>query len=437
MGRSPLGEPQLRTLAERIGAVSAHIQEPPASLDQLKADFESAARKGELDDVPRQMWNRLPNALAHGLPPLLVDQPAVVAALGKHISGRPARACVRNLAAYYFREFGGVNAFGEVADMLQRALATKPNSYPVWSLAQERLGLFDPSRGPRTFAEQYLRSAGPIAKAFEEVGGPPESLANAFGTATLNAGLDLFSNILTSPSGREESLEQLRKWLDALRSSGCLPMATQCSVALCLLSPWASQGPGDGLRKTLTEVILEYVGDPRGGTIVWKEPQLQRVKDRFLNWLAYGTIARFFEVIDASAEAGHWTDRRSFWASYADGGAVTDAWVAYGPVAHHLAQQSADPTFQFGQLANARLRHHSALLLRIGTLVVADYSHNGSCRFYSSDRWQPEFYLPAYNDAQLRGSATDFLAHYAGWQWRFAQYIRRNTGIRNDYEGSA
>ena len=120
-------------------------------------------------------------------------------------------------------------------------------------------------------------------------------------------------------------------------------------------------------------------------------PELQPAKTRLLIWLAYGTIERFFEVIDASAMAEHWNERRTFWASYADKGVVTDAWVAYGPIAYKLAQRSQDSSFRFGQLTNARLKDHSALLLRIGTLLVADYSHNGSCRFFQAGSWQPKF----------------------------------------------
>lgn len=441
MVKSPLGEPQLCELAVRIGRSSIHVQEPPSSLDELKAEFLKATREGTLARVSAQLWDRLPNALSHGDSPLLLDEPDIVRGLRRYLSERAAHRCLRNLRAYYFREFSSSYApFKEVASILHRAVTTTRIMNPQWRVAQEKFSLFEPTLGPRAAARHYLSSRDSIDVALEEVGAPPGSLTSRFGLATLDAGLAIVSDTLTvtsaTPAARGESLQQLAGWLQAVSSGGVLTLGIQSSVALKMLTPWENRKPSDSLRKFLVNLLLTFVGDPRQSGLAWKQPELQAAKDRLLNWLAYGTIERFFEVIDASAQEGHWSERRAFWASYADGGAITDAWVAYGPVALNLARNLSDPSFRFGQLTNARLRDHSALLLRIGTLVIADYSHNGSCRFYSGAAWQPEFYLSGYNDSQLRENAGDAFAHHVNWQCKFAQYIRRQTGIRSPYEGS-
>jgi hypothetical protein len=441
MAKDPLGEPQLRGLAQRIGGYVAEVQEPEESLDRLKAEFLLAAREDALAQVPAQAWDRLPNVLSHGTAPRLIDEQTIMAGLASHVSERRSNRCVRNLAAYYFREFEGkFPPFSEAASILRGVFLDQARRYPRWALAQDRYSLFEPTLGPGMAAEQCLFSSSPIDAVLEDVGAPAGSITSRFGIATLYAGLALVAETLALPSAKQSargySLDQLRPWLEKARSLSALTLGVQSEIALRMLEPWEGRRPGGDLRQFLVDLILEYVGDPRDGGVAWQLPELQSVKETLMGWLAYGTIERFFSIIDASAEAGHWNDRRAFWASYADKGVVTDAWVAYGPVAYRLAQQSGDSSLRFGQLLNARLRDHSALLLRIGALVVADYSHNGSCRFYNSSNWQPSFYRPTYNDADLRGNATDWFGHHSGWQWKFAQYIRRATGAGSNYEGS-
>src|SRR5207253_11110998 len=48
---------------------------------------------------------------------------------------------------------------------------------------------------------------------------------------------------------------------------------------------------------------------------------------------------------------------------------------------------------------------HCVLLLRIGTAVIAEWSHNGTCRVWlENDKYCPKFYRNQYSRAELRSN---------------------------------
>lgn len=70
------------------------------------------------------------------------------------------------------------------------------------------------------------------------------------------------------------------------------------------------------------------------------------------------------------------------------------------------------------------------LLLRIGDLVIADWSHNGTMRFWRDHSpGVPIFYEQAYVANTLRQGAIHEERHLGAWQDRASAFIRRHTGI--------
>jgi hypothetical protein len=75
----------------------------------------------------------------------------------------------------------------------------------------------------------------------------------------------------------------------------------------------------------------------------------------------------------------------------------------------------------------------AVLLLSIGDLIVADWSHNGRLRIWrKGNREAPEFSAPVYSAIELRKDSDFDTVHIPadGWQSKAENYIRRYTGIK-------
>ena len=81
--------------------------------------------------------------------------------------------------------------------------------------------------------------------------------------------------------------------------------------------------------------------------------------------------------------------------------------------------------------------NHASLILRIGHLVITDWSHSGKYRVWDEggDATRPPgFYKPSYTRTQLVTNAGFDGSHIGSengvWQRRLAGYIRDKTGIQ-------
>jgi hypothetical protein len=123
-------------------------------------------------------------------------------------------------------------------------------------------------------------------------------------------------------------------------------------------------------------------------------------------------------------------------------GVINDAWVALAYNVDAAAQrQMGASRDSYGRLDGYNVqRNHAALLLRIGHLVIADWSHNGKFRVWhlagAFREFAPTLYQKRYTGEALRRVA-DFEGAHSGaengsWQQKLAKYIRDNTGVRFD-----
>jgi len=136
----------------------------------------------------------------------------------------------------------------------------------------------------------------------------------------------------------------------------------------------------------------------------------------------------------------HWVYRKAFWKSYFKGEYISDAWVVFGPTGAQIAEQAFHKTgdeswrsfSRFGRGSGFE-SNHAALILRIGDLVVVDWSHNGKCWIWNdSNPKAPSFYESGYGANQLRkarfGQVHGGSDRYS-WQQKVAEHIRQHTGI--------
>lgn len=118
---------------------------------------------------------------------------------------------------------------------------------------------------------------------------------------------------------------------------------------------------------------------------------------------------------------------------------ISDAWVAFaanGEIeVRRIARKTKDESWlSMGKLTGAGDPDHAVLILRIGDLMIADFSHNGKCRIWKSRNIHvPKPYQHQYARSSLMDSSADWdFIHYSSdryhWQAEVADRIRQQTG---------
>ena len=208
-------------------------------------------------------------------------------------------------------------------------------------------------------------------------------------------------------------------------------------LAAALLLPFADpQVPGQPVE-AIKSFLLEHYGHPRVKVTNWQGVRAEAI-EVFMRWIVQATLEAFFDVVDATAKPEHWLYRRAFWEAYRRQGYLSDAWVVLG---RHARQE-----------VNLRLSHlkgsygilrgsqsdQSVLLMKVGDLVIAEWSHQGACRIWRSQQPEaPKLYQQEYDAAALRDPFPAGLFRHDGsvwgsWQSKVAAFIREYTGIRVD-----
>jgi hypothetical protein len=155
-----------------------------------------------------------------------------------------------------------------------------------------------------------------------------------------------------------------------------------------------------------------------------------------IRWLAHATLEQFLKVVDRVAAKHQWDYRRAFWGAYIEKKFVANAWVAFGSSGAHeatkISNQTGDQLMRRFATLGGAAADQAVLLLRIGDLTIADWSHNGKLRIWRRGAGAPELNLKSYLAPDLRLDSDFELVHLPpdGWQQRTEAYIRRHTGIQ-------
>jgi len=131
----------------------------------------------------------------------------------------------------------------------------------------------------------------------------------------------------------------------------------------------------------------------------------------------------------------HWEDRREFWGWYLDESHVTEIWPVVGSkAAVELERMNREATdgrkLKFGRLSGAS-SDQCVLLIKIGQLTIAEWSHNGSVRFWlAGNPSTPELYRGNYQGHKLRADSDWERRHTPSWQGDVDRQVAQHTGIR-------
>ncbi|MEJ5242384.1 MAG: EH signature domain-containing protein [Desulfomicrobiaceae bacterium] len=223
-------------------------------------------------------------------------------------------------------------------------------------------------------------------------------------------------------------------------------------LAESLLLPFAHGNRNPNLKPRIQEFLLRHLGDPRlDRRNLWRDVS-EEARRIMLGWLVEETLEDFFRLLEYTAEGDavarrHWRYRQAFWTAYLKAGVIREAWVVLGPGVDYQARRRLGLQQEsYGQLhPGQNVQHnHAVLILRIGHLLITDWSHNGMYRVWNEGepnaRLAPKPYQRYYQRSQLVQNPDYYGRHYSsengGWQEKLASYIYQQTGIkllRSDY----
>lgn len=430
--------PAIAEAAARLASVEEKIERPkPDELIVICRRIDAALAAGETlsrRDLRRAPWclwaPDMPLAEIPGRLQMLLDQ--LVAA------GRAK--LFKTLALAWGHAFAlerpGIGLVGQFLSARSHLLGDK------WAAALRRWPLFDPQRGPRALAETAIAvgKSPEILLEEEGLGDFAKCLGYVFTSYALGLGL-LERGAQRDP---ERRLATLNAWIfdenRKLRHASLAAPAVRAAI-----DPFADAMPEKRIRDRYIAFALSLLGDPRSQSHRWTN--CRKSQDIMRRWLTEQTLRQFFEVVDRVASEGHWKYRRAFWNALYQRNLIDEAWVVFEYHGQKEARSMFGNDLEFGSISGSGIQAgHSILLLRIGTLTVAEWSHSSPCSIWDETAQEraPSLYKSQYESSDLRkafvgSSSGENMAKQGvfwhrgsegySWQRHIASYLKKRRGI--------
>jgi hypothetical protein len=404
---------------------------PQIDLDALAGVVREISRTNRWDELDsKQLWH-LPACLWSTTQPLAADASLIREYL-RTLADRRSRVATKHLIFHYLLRF---EPGAEDREVIGSHLANAVQNWEWdWKRRHGRYGLFDARRGPRNVAQQALNDA------------QPRTVLNDAGlSGTLAASRYALACFQEAASQVQEGLPRrlerdlIRRLVELIGedSNGKFGMPRAGKYfADAVLTPWQLNDPPEELRDYIRATLLKFLSDPRVQPEEWNAVN-SHAKAVMFRWLARASLDQFLAVVDQTAPGHQWDNRRAFWSAYIDRDYVSDSWVAFAPNGAARARELARERDDAGMLSFGALRGAAAdqavLLLRIGDLVIADWTHNGSLRIWrNADPQAPKVHEHErrYQATELRTVCGYSKRHVPGWQQSAESFIRTHTGIR-------
>jgi hypothetical protein len=399
-------EAESARMLRALRATEASPAPPPTDfLEKLRRELVASSHSRQIAELSRKqlryapwlLWNGEPPAASlHGLLAVLLDQ------------ARVSAPTLRRLICAYLRDFDG-DAIGidKAAATIREELAKGGPRHETWRTAQNEVHLFDPALGPAALAARLL----------EREQQPNEMLARyklddpLFATGKYMLAVEDAVRATAPVILRDYGTVALERILKIVApgENKLRFQSRAADTARAFLQAWlVGRGePAPALQEPVRRVLLHWLNDPRLRPLRWiavgeQETALMR------RWLTRASLDLFFRLIDQSALDAQWRYRHAFWLSYLEKGAIADAWLALGSQAFNAAGAIRELSGAYGQLKGVDTKQ-SALLLRIGSLVISEFSHNGKLRVWPAEwRNAPKLGHLSYSRNDLTGKCLPF-----------------------------
>jgi hypothetical protein len=345
-----------------------------------------------------------------------------------------SRMAIKRLVHTYCLHFDpNHHGIRRIGTFLQEAMSSVEGRWE-WPERHKQYRLFDPAHGPRELAKLASNGSNPREE-LQKAGLTGQLWTSGLSVHVFLSALAAIRESLES-NPRMEEVDRAIAWVASADGREHF-LAYRNFLANALLLPFVDQELDLNIRKKIQGFLLDNLSDPRIDHGPWLRTD-DAARGVMIRWLAQATLEQFLKVVDRVAPKHQWEYRRAFWGAYISRGVVSNAWVAFGTSGAHVARQLADKTSdtlmrRFASLGGAGASaDHAVLLMSIGDLVIADWSHNGRLRIWRNGREAaPPLSMPSYLASDLRAGSDFHTVHLPpdGWQRRAEAYIRRHTGI--------
>ena len=408
----------------------------PEDLVELAERIAHKVKANRLDEITRRDWRRISWCLWLKERPLVRDKATREAYLAWLRLNKSKRA-YGSLVANYLRNFeSGDQSFLEIGQHLADAVSIF--DWP-WRDRHRRFQIFSPAEAPQRIAETVLGNEKSPNGVLEDIGLIGDLAYTGMGSAAYKAALETYRDQVAASAEPERLLDRILDW-------GTLDQEFAFSgikgwFADCLLYPWIdpSSVPTQNIVEKSRDYLLRQFLDLRTHPARWNDVD-DDSKAVMKRWLARASLEQFFQIVDdiASSEfRTHWPFRHPFWEAYDRLGVIDEAWVAFADQGASRAKIVFEGNLPFGRLDSTYnvQSNHAVLLLKLGTLTVAEWSENGKCYIWlSGNRAAPELYHQRYTRRDVvtgsdNGGVIHTWADHGTWQRKVAEFIRQHTGI--------
>jgi hypothetical protein len=441
----------VRTQLERQFADIAAKRPEEFDLSEAWAALLDAKRRGnDLRSLDRKTLRHAPWVIfdvREGLSPLAGDKRFVEAYLKRLTESGTAAALINLAQGFLYAYPTRLLTFDTFASALPRLLERCQTARCKRLLdCVTRHRLLEPE-GPATVWDYLAGEHDAVAEMLMRIGLSETLQRGGFGNAVFEGAMAATRRALTvntlSAENTVTRLFDLAK--DETRASGKFRFpAHRAALVESLVLPFAEGARGEIVRQLIETFVLQHYGDPRVDRSQWQGVSEEAIRV-VSGWLVAETLEDFFRLIEHTAKGDpmasrHWRYRKAFWSTYLREGVISEAWM----VLAEQVDQDARRILDLDRKAYGRFRrgsgeqhNHAALMLRIGDLLIIDWSHNGKYRVWESDRRPeeaPAMYQSMYTWFSLtRGADFEGVHNYTEkgtWQRRLARDILDRTGIR-------
>ncbi len=313
-----------------------------------------------------------------------------------------------------------------------------------WKNRQESLKMFGSDKAPDNIAEAIFHLDLKVDAVLTSCGLVGALQTSGMGQAAFRQALNKFSTLDSRGTEGEKLalLKRLLAWATIGGEKFSYPLLRTKFIDSLLL-PWENKTPSVEIKTLIQGFLVETFNDPRLGGANWLG--ISEISMRVIrSWLVERALAQFLDVVDdltRDADMKHqWKYRRAFWMAYYKKDVISDAWVAFAAnganQARQIAKRQDDASWlSFGQMQGSGDPNHAVLILKIGDLTIADFSHNGKCRLWNKgNESMPKPYEKFYDRSDFMSAADHEEIHSNSpgylWQGRVAAKIASWTNVR-------
>ena len=428
----------LSEVLPRLDGFEFRITKPSESrLDLLASKVTKCLADRSCETLGRKEWRLVPWVIWKNTG--AADDEWFLNRMFSYIASNLSKSITRALVQAYIEFFNPDDgSFAKVGRFIaQQALKVETRLGEHWLRLHALVHFFEPAKAPKAIAELVL-SSDSFSAGVANAGLSADQIAGGLARKSFIQACFQVANSLkvTTPPFDTNRVDILFDWATDGISGFRYPGLLTNMATLVLEAVMASQLSLDS-QEGIVRRFVGLMDDPRVNQSKWSKVSSSAF-EYVMRLLVRATLDDFTKVIDATADARHWSERKPFWMQYYEMGAISDAWVAFGPKAVSRADKLEK---HYAQLMNATEKTHSALIMRIHDLIIVEWSHNGRCRFFSkkSGSWAPELYAKKYNFQELHARSDHpegYMSHMERWQGRFANYIYRKTNVRHPKYGT-